>query len=247
MLACGVEEPVAPNPHIYALDEATGQLEFGGCREDRLNRYSFVWLGSSFDAVRKYDLLLRRLLPVAEPVFRLAVCGVPPQAHGKPRQLIQERASELEAQRQGEGWDVRKRDSVTVAMARHRPHELAFDDLDLRRAAWRRLMLVAGPSLDAGVFLKEPLWPCTERFAYGGIMAPGLRFIAWLADETRTLVYPADDVLGRSALVCIGPSQLPIGELQRDGVLREVKAGDEASKIWSYSPNYVPAADVAGK
>lgn len=230
MIICGQEEPLEVNQQIYMLDEDTGQIVLSDVEDQRLNRYSFVGLGTQTEVQSQVKRLLQALLsdlPAQAQRFSVHEYSTSDD-HFKSLIWIMKRKKAY--------WNIQIVNSLVIAS---KPIEenmsVGFDSAD---SIYSELFLISGESFLPHALTTEVVLPTLYTFAKTGKLAPSAEFLSWLATQEYTFIYRERDVIGRIVIVVVGVAKVPTEAFMAQGIIQEIKVGSEATEVWQFSPKY---------
>ena len=238
MLVCGREEPIRPNGFIYQRTERPNWAVLSDFTDDRVNRYSFVWLGPPYETSEKLTLLLQVVLSAWNAGGTwLAAYDTGGQVGTRSRLHLVKRKKEC--------WDTV--DDGTLGIAVRAIDHIAEDatvDNTLRLSP-RHELPCAGLRWDSPVlvigrtFSASSMAGAATRSALAGAtwkMFPTRRFLGWLARTDRTLIYPAESDADHPSLIIVGTCKIDVEGLVSRGIVSSIEDGDQAGNVWSHAP-----------
>jgi hypothetical protein len=241
MLVCGREEPIRPNEHIYQGIERVDRLVLSDVEDDRLNRYSFVWLGSRDDASEKLTLLLQVVLSAwGAGGSWLAAYDTGGQVATRSRLHL--------AKRKKEGWDTVDDGTLGIAVRAidHMEKDATVDDtirlsprheLQYAGLRWDSPVLVIGRAFSASSVARAATRSALARLAIWS-MTPTRKFLGWLARTERTLIYTAKSHANHPGIIVVGTRRIGVEDLVSTGLVSSIEDGDNAGDVWWHAPNW---------
>lgn len=228
MLVCGQEEPIQVNEQVYALTEETGEISLSRIQNTCINRYSFVWLGESSEAVNAFLRLLqsiRNSMSLNATWFLVWLKDL--EGNNRIRSLW------VRSKRRKEGWSIYESDDLYIASKQVDNGEpQPFDPLYYD---WRdgNLLLIFGNTPPTHELVNGPPSYSIRLMAQQKRFVPSQQFLNWLAENQLSVGYEERDVVGHMAFIIVGTHRLPIDNLRKQGVIHDVKTGTEASLVWT--------------
>lgn len=239
MLLCGCEEPIQTSGQIHLLDEATGRGVLSSLVDERLNRYSFIWLGPQEawkESSSSFAQLMRAILTTADTTATwVGAYSVARAGRIRHEWFAKRRAKE--------GWAIYRDEALIIANSPpmqagdfstedfRPPNEVPHDPPD-------DLLLFVGPFPPLDTLGREPVRPSMDWFARQGELWPSRAFLTWLADSQYTIAYKARSVGGWPGLIIVGTLRIPAEQLLEQGAIQEINKGDDADQVWRHSPSY---------
>lgn len=222
---CGVEEPLAENQQLYALEEASGTIQLARVSIAELNRYSIVARGWSEAGAVGFAMRTSALMGVQ------ASWLVAWELHADGPFKI--RSQVLRSRLRKHGWRDAVADGLAVAVtAAFRGHAPGVPgEIDRRQTGWA---LVFADTPDPQWFTRAPLEKTVRMFARTHRLQPSREFLRGLAERELGLAYPAAGAGDLGGLVLVLPVGLDprLERLRQDGAISEVVYQPHAEDVW---------------
>lgn len=228
MVLCGVEEPLSSSEYLYALDEATGQVNLARFALPDLNRYSFVENSRPQDDAPLVQILQRLCSSTGWTASWVVAWNHEGSggSHIRPKVLL----SKL----RNAAWDAHVFETTglaTNALLWQGLESLAPSEFDVRIGGWA---IVIGQPPTPKEIWDSPLRRCMQELSHTHYLRPSEVFLREIALRSRGVAYvERRDPEGHGLVMVLAqPLGLALQRFVGDGLISELHPGADAARAW---------------